>query len=63
MLNKAEYSDGLNLRNKYAHSNYQHDENVQYQDYIELLKVMVLVITKMNEEFCWVDDRKRGIEI
>ena len=62
MLNKAEYSDGLNLRNKYAHSSYQHDVKVQYQDYIELLKVMVLVVTKMNEEFCWIDDRKRGIE-
>ncbi|WP_314250187.1 hypothetical protein [Abiotrophia defectiva] len=51
MLNKAEFSDGLNLRNKYAHSTYPQDKKVQKQDYIQLLKVMVLIIWKINEEF------------
>lgn len=58
VLNKAEYSNGLDLRNKYSHSTYPQDITTQERDYIELLKVMVLVITKINEEFCWVDDRK-----
>lgn len=61
MLNKAEYSNGLDLRNKYAHSTYPQNEEEQKHDYIELLKTMVLVITKMNEEFCWIDDRKEGV--
>lgn len=61
VLNKAEYSNGLDLRNKYAHSTYPQNEEEQKRDYIELLKVMVLIITKMNEEFCWIDDRKGGI--
>lgn len=60
VLNKAEYSNGLDLRNKYSHSTYPQNEDVQKRDYIELLKVMVLIITKMNEEFCWIDDRKSG---
>jgi hypothetical protein len=51
-LNKASYSNGLDLRNKYAHSTYPEDENTQFVDYISLLKIMILIITKINEEFC-----------
>ena len=51
MLNEAEFSDGLKLRNKYAHSTYPQDKKVQKQDYIQLLKVMILIIWKINEEF------------
>lgn len=61
VLNKAEYSNGLDLRNKYAHSTYPQNAEEQKRDYIELLKTMILVITKMNEEFCWIDDRKGGV--
>lgn len=51
-LNKAVYSNGLDLRNKYAHSTYPTDEKIQAMDYIVLLKIMILVVTKINEEFC-----------
>lgn len=51
-LNKSVYSNGHDLRNKYAHSTYPEDEKVQSTDYIKLLKIMILVITKINEEFC-----------
>ena len=54
-LNKAEYSNGLDLRNKYAHSTYPQDENTQKHDYIELLKIMILIIAKINEEFCLLE--------
>ena len=50
-LNKASYSNGLDLRNKYTHSTYQKDENTQLIDYIHLLKIMILIITKINKEF------------
>ena len=52
MLNKSEFSDGLDLRNKYIHSTYPQDEEEQKKDYITLLKLMILVITKINDEFC-----------
>ncbi len=51
-LNKSSYSNGLDLRNKYAHSTYPENEKIQFIDYIRLLKIMILVITKINEEFC-----------
>lgn len=51
-LNKASYSNGLDLRNKYAHSTYPRDEKTQFVDYISLLKIMILIVTKINEEFC-----------
>lgn len=52
VLNKAEFSNGLDLRNKYSHDTYTLDEKMQCQDYLELQKIMVLVIIKINEEFC-----------
>lgn len=51
-LNKSAYSNGLDLRNKYAHSTYPTDEKIQVMDYMVLLKIMILVVTKINEEFC-----------
>ena len=52
MLNKSEYSNGLDLRNKYSHDTCSLKEEVQIQDYLELLKIMILIIIKINEEFC-----------
>lgn len=51
-LNKSEFSNGWDLRNKYCHDTYALDEKQQEQDYIELMKIMVLIIIKINEEFC-----------
>ena len=55
MLNKSTFSNGLDLRNKYAHGTYSKDENVQVQDYISLLKIMIMILLKIKEEF-----EKRG---
>jgi hypothetical protein len=52
MLNKAEFSNGLDLRNKYLHDTHPQDEKTQCQDYLELLKIMILTIIKINEELC-----------
>lgn len=52
MLNKSEYSNGLDLRNKYIHSTYPTNINQQENDYVRLLKIMILVVLKINEEFC-----------
>ena len=51
-LNQAEFSNGLDLRNRYIHSTYSLDESVQEHDYDCLLRIMALVIMKINEEFC-----------
>lgn len=49
---KKEYSNGLDLRNKYAHDTCPLDEKTQQYDYWELQKIMVLIILKINEELC-----------
>lgn len=51
MLNRSEYSNGKDLRNKYIHSTYPMEEDVQMQDYMDLLKIMIIIIGKVNEEF------------
>lgn len=62
MLNQAEYSNGYQLRNKYAHGSYILDEIRQQQDYTKLLKIMVLIIIKINEEFCFREDHREQRE-
>lgn len=52
MLNKAEFTNGFDLRNRYIHDTCTLNEETQRQDYLELLKIMVLIIIKINEEFC-----------
>ncbi|MBR2340319.1 MAG: hypothetical protein IKA74_05750 [Clostridia bacterium] len=52
ILNKATYSDGLDLRNKYSHGTTSTNEAEHLENYLEFLKIMVLIIIKINEEFC-----------
>lgn len=52
MLNQKEYGNGLRLRNKYVHGGYPIEEEKQERDHWQLLKIMALVIIKINEEFC-----------
>ena len=61
-LNKAEFSNSLDLRNKYAHSTYPKNEDEQKHDYMELLKIMILIITKINDEFCETYPERKGVE-
>lgn len=52
VLNKAEFTNGYDLRNRYMHGTYTLNEDEQWRDYIELLRIMVLIIVKINDEFC-----------
>lgn len=58
-LNKVEFSDGLDLRNKYIHDTGSLDEKTQIHDYYTLLKLMIILIIKINEDFCLYDDLKK----
>lgn len=59
-LNKAEFTNGLDLRNKYIHDTGSLDENIQRQDYVVLLKLMIILVIKINEEFCLSDKLVKG---
>ena len=46
------YGNGLDLRNRYIHDTCSVDEEKQKIDYMQILKIAVLVVIKINEEFC-----------
>lgn len=50
MLNKSKYSNGYDLRNKYIHGTQSLNSTVHEEDYKEFLKIMVLIILKIDEE-------------
>ena len=52
VLNKKEFSNSLDLRNAFLHGSfYGIDEELQ-QAYIETLKIFIMIVVKVNEEFC-----------
>ena len=62
MLNDREFDNGPALRNKYSHGNNSQDSCEHQNDYFQLLKIFVLVIIKINEEFCLRADIWKNIE-
>lgn len=52
MLNKSSFLNGPDLRNKYLHGTNSNDPRQNEFDYYEFLKIMSLIVIKINEEFC-----------
>lgn len=63
MLNVQQYTNGPEIRNKYVHGNCSLDPVVHQNDYIELLKIMTLIVIKINEEFCLKFPSEKSIDI
>lgn len=57
----SKFSNGLELRNKYAHGTHSTDGSQHFNDYFKFLEILVLIIIKINEEFCLYDDFKKRI--
>lgn len=53
LLNRSEYDNGLEIRNKYVHGIQQvnTNENEHMQNYLILLKIFVLLVIKVNDDF------------
>ncbi len=49
-LNKKEFSNGLDLRNKYLHGTNNSSKDVQQNDYLKLLKLIILIIYKIKDD-------------
>lgn len=63
VLNKSEFSNGLDLRNRYIHDTNSLDERCQQHDYIVLLKMFIILVIKINEEFCLQNSiSKKGVD-
>lgn len=52
LFNKSEFDNGLDIRNRYTHGTQRVDENQNKQDYFIFLRIMILIVIKINEEFC-----------
>ena len=57
IFNGAEYDNSLDLRNKYAHGNQFPNKDSDRANYYIILRLFILIIIKINEEFCLMDDR------
>lgn len=52
LLNNSEFSDGKAIRNRYIHDSIIIDERTMTADYYTLLKVMIMIIIKINDDCC-----------
>lgn len=50
VLNKAEFLNSRDLRNKYIHGDYPSDPAEQIQDYLTALRIALLTVIKINED-------------
>ncbi|WP_252238032.1 hypothetical protein [Clostridium sp. VAP51] len=55
-LNKSEFTNGLNIRNDYLHGTNPIDEKQHKIDYYRILKLIVLIVIKINDDLCIKDD-------
>lgn len=63
ILNNSEYSNGLAIRNKYAHGIQQaiDDDNFHEQNYLILLRLFVILAIKINDDFCLSEEQRDRI--
>lgn len=60
-LNKKEFSNSLDLRNKYLHGTNSSSEDEQQNDYLRLLKLIILVIYKIKDDLIlYKTEQKNG---
>lgn len=53
-LNRVEFSNGPNLRNRYLHGSQAHadGEEAHFNTYIIVLRLLIALVIKMNDDFC-----------
>lgn len=61
LLNRKEFHNGLDLRNRYIHGTQSIDKKQQKQDYYVFLRILILCILKINDELCLTYDVSEGI--
>lgn len=60
-LNKSEFINSLDLRNMYGHGTQSFgNEDVHHSNYIRFLKFFILIIIKINDELCIVDELNKN---
>ena len=62
IFNAAEYDNSLDLRNKYVHGSHRPDNKTDQYNYYIILRMLILIIIKINEEFCLFEESKEKDE-
>lgn len=63
-LNKSSFNNALDLRNRYSHGTQpsrDDSEDIHEVNYMIFLRLFILVIIKINDEFCLYNDHKISI--
>ncbi|MBS4204315.1 hypothetical protein [Lederbergia citrea] len=60
-LNNSKFQNGPQLRNKYAHGRLGNaansNEDINYKNYLLILKLLITIIIKINEDFCLYESK------
>lgn len=51
-LNKAKFTNGYDLRNCYAHGTHSNDEKQHELDYYIFLRIIIILVVKINDDLC-----------
>jgi hypothetical protein len=65
-LNKVDFSNGPELRNKYLHGSQAHaeGEDAHFHAYITALRLMIALVIKVNDDLClWAETRSGSPEL
>ena len=60
LLNKVDYSNGPELRNKYVHASQANGEGegARFHAYVTALKLMIALVIKLNDDLClWASEQ------
>lgn len=57
ICNSKKFTNGLDLGNRYIHGNSTLPERDNESNFYIILLVLILIITRINDELCWRDER------
>ena len=58
ICNSKKFTSGLDLRNKYSHSNSTLSEKENESNFYIVLLILIQLIIRINGELCWYDEQK-----
>lgn len=60
-LNMSSFGNSLDLRNKYMHGTQKNSEEEHYKNYVIFLRIVIIIIIKINDELCYQQDLKEEV--
>lgn len=57
-LNKSKFTNGFDIRNRYLHGTNVNDEEQYESDYYSIMKLIIILVIKINDDLCLADERE-----